>query len=122
MKLSKAAKVLLGLATLWPIAYMFLFIGFIFYQVFWRGFLHHDSFAGSPPPAFALILAAHFFTILWIFALLAFYGTYLFKTDRIPADKKALWAVVLFMANMMAMPIFFYVYVWKEPAPPPART
>ena len=53
----------------------------------------------------------------------SFYIFYIFRTDRIAADKKALWAVVIFLGNMIAMPVFFFIYVWPEtwprqPAPP----
>ncbi len=39
---------------------------------------------------------------------------YLFKTDVVPQDKKALWAVVLFLGNMISMPIFWYLYIWTK--------
>jgi hypothetical protein len=45
--------------------------------------------------------------------LLVSYIVYLFKTEYVPTDKKALWAVVLFMANMFAMPVFWVLYVWQ---------
>jgi hypothetical protein len=48
-----------------------------------------------------------------VFVLIFVYIRYLFKTDTVPKDKKALWAVVLFLGNMISMPIFWYLYVWK---------
>ncbi len=64
---------------------------------------------------FGTIFVVHSLTILWTFALLAVYIRLLFKTDRVPADKKSLWAVVLFLGNMLAMPVYWYLYVWREP-------
>jgi hypothetical protein len=52
-----------------------------------------------------------------IMVLLAIYITFLFKTDRVPQDKKTLWAVVLFCGNLFAMPVFWYLYLWKDPGP-----
>jgi hypothetical protein len=69
------------------------------------------------PFAVAIFFGMHFFTMIVIFALTAFYIVYLFKTDRVAQDKKALWAVVLFLGNMIAFPVFWYLYIWKEPAP-----
>jgi hypothetical protein len=47
-------------------------------------------------------------------ALMAFYIVNVFRNDRVDKDKKALWAVVLFMGNMIAMPIYWYLYIWRE--------
>ena len=69
----------------------------------------------GPPMAFQILFAVHFFTIMYTFALVGFYIYYLFKTDRVPKDKKALWAVVIFLGNMFAMPVFWFFYIWKEP-------
>ena len=48
-----------------------------------------------------------------LFAVLMSYIVYLFRTKHVRQDKKALWAVVLFLGNFVAMPIFWYHYVWK---------
>jgi len=47
------------------------------------------------------------------YCLVAVYIIYLFKTDHVAKDKKALWAVVLFLANLVAMPVFWFLYVWR---------
>jgi len=62
-----------------------------------------------------IIFPLHFLTMLELFALLVIYIVHLFNTHRVPQDKKALWAVVLFLGNMIAMPIYWYLYIWKEP-------
>jgi hypothetical protein len=76
-----------------------------------------DGHSSSPPAIMMIIFPLHFLTMLEIFALLAFYIVHVFKTDRVSQDKKALWAVVLFLGNMIAMPIYWYLYIWKEPTP-----
>ena len=47
--------------------------------------------------------------------LLFIYIRDVFKNDKVAQDKKALWAVVLFMGGVIAMPIYWYFYIWKEP-------
>ncbi len=103
---------LLGVLSVWPFLYMILFMGSMFVMM-------AAAFAGSNPsgeaPSFMMvIIPLHFFTMFEIIALLAFYIFYLFRTDVVPQDKKALWAVVLFLGNMISMPIFWYQYFWKE--------
>jgi hypothetical protein len=119
MHLRKPTKIFIAIATAWPIVYMFLFMGFMFTMIMRDFSGSHEH--GGPPAAFKLVFLLHFLTILWIFGLLAFYITYLFKSDRVAQDKKALWAVVLFFGNMIAMPIFWYLYVWREPPAVPPR-
>jgi type II secretory pathway component PulM len=36
-----------------------------------------------------------------------------FQSNRVSADKKALWAVVLFLGNIFAMPVYWYLYLWR---------
>jgi hypothetical protein len=52
--------------------------------------------------------------MLWIFILLGIYVVNVFKNDHVSKDKKALWAVVLFLGNVIAMPVYWYLYIWKE--------
>jgi hypothetical protein len=120
--LTRPLKLILAALTLWPIAYLFLFLAFALTAVFWMGRSGSSATGHSGPPlAFLLLFAAHILTIFLIFALVAFYVVFLFKTDRVRQDKKALWAAVLFLGHMVAMPVFFYIYVWPESWPRHAR-
>ena len=110
--MKKSTKILLGLATLWPFLYLILF--FIF---FFSLFLFMPGPGGEesgPPFAFAVFIALHLLTMLWIMGLTAFYIVNIFRNDRVDKDKKVLWAVVIFMGNMIAMPIYWYLYIWKD--------
>jgi hypothetical protein len=41
-----------------------------------------------------------------------------FRNDRVNKDMKVLWAVVLFMGSFIAMPIYWYLYIWRDvPSP-----
>ena len=113
--MSKTAKILLGIATLWPCAYMVLFFLFIFSTML---FGPGGSETGMPV-AFVAIFALHLLTMLIIMALTVFYMVNVFKNDRVEKDKKVLWAIVIFMGNVIAMPIYWYLYFWKsQPALP----
>jgi hypothetical protein len=110
--MSKAKAVVLGACTLWPIAYMFIFMSVIFSQVFrMEAAVQHSE---GIPLVFKIIFPLHFLTMIWITALIVIYIRHIFKSDAIAADKKALWAVVIFLGNMAAMPVYWYLYIWKR--------
>lgn len=115
--MSKAKKLALGAATLWPLLYLFLFFGFFAFAM--TSIMSGDSAPGEDPmdSLFGVFFALHFLTMIWMFVLVAVYIRILFKTNRVPQDKKSLWAVVLFLGNMIAMPIFWFLYIWREPQP-----
>jgi hypothetical protein len=119
MPLSRPLKVVIAVLTAWPFLYMFLFFAFIAGTMIWISAMPQGggSDSSGPAVAFLVLMAAHLATILLTLGLSAFYIVFLFKTDRVPQDKKALWAVVLFLANMLAMPVFFYLYVWPDEWP-----
>ena len=112
--MSKTIKLLLGLITLWPFAYMILFfITIISTILFTRGVGPETG----PPPLIALILPLHILTMLVIMALTVFYMVNVFRNERVGKDLKVLWAVVLFLGNVIAMPIYWYLYIWKDGLP-----
>lgn len=119
MTLSRPVKLVVGALSTWPFVYMFLFFGYMatsFFSITRTGGQTGEHSSGMPD-MFVLIFAAHFGTILMMFGLLTFYIVYLFKTDRVSQDKKALWAAVLFLGNMIAMPVFFCIYIWPDKWP-----
>ena len=117
MTISKPVKLLVGALSVWPFIYVFLFFGFIATSFFWMGRTDGQAGEGGIPIAFGVLFAAHLGTMVLILGLLIFYVVHLFKTDRVPQEKKALWAAVLILGNMLAMPVFFYIYVWPDEWP-----
>ena len=123
MRISKPIAVLVGVFTAWPFVYMIIFLAYFISGPFMRG--------GGPSTepdgafkSFQVLLAVHIGTMLIMAALLVFYIVHVFKNPAIAGDKRALWAVVLFMGNVIAMPVYWFLYVWREPArsvvlPPP---
>ena len=122
MRISKPMAILVGVFTAWPLVYMFIFF-------FFALFISGPFMGGGTPPTgphrayqwFQLLLVLHLGTMLLMAALLAFYIVHVFKNPAIP-DKRTLWAVVLFFGNVIAMPVYWFLYVWREPAaivPPP---
>ena len=111
--MTRGRKITLAVFTAWPFLYMILFMCTIF------GMMMSDFSGGGQssglPTIMMIIFPLHFLTMLEIFVLLVIYMIHVFKTDRVSQDKKALWAVVLFLGNMIAMPIYWYLYIWKEP-------
>ena len=57
--------------------------------------------------------------MFWMFGLIAIYIYDHFHNDKVDKDKKALWAVVLFFGNIIVMPVYWYLYVWREEGRPP---
>ena len=104
--MNRSAAILLAIATALPIVYMFYFIAAF------------DSMSGQMTQEemqakFDLLFRLHLGTMALIGGLLIVYIVYLFRTEHVPKDKKALWAVVLFMGNILSMPVFWFLYVWK---------
>jgi hypothetical protein len=61
--------------------------------------------------------------MLIMLALLVFYIAHVFKNTALVGDRRILWAVVLFMGGPIAMPVYWFLYVWRGPhlaAAPPA--
>jgi hypothetical protein len=93
--------------TVLPTVYMALFFASIAYTF--------NTPAKDDPifKHFGIFIAVHIAVMLLMMALLAFYIVFLFKSSDIRNDMKALWAVVLFLGGPIAMPIFWYLYIWK---------
>ena len=98
--MNKQVAIVWGLATLTPFIYMAYFMLSMM-----------DLDLGRDQ--FDFMFTIHMIMMLVIWGLIASYVVYLFKTDYVAKEKKALWAVVLFLGHMLAMPVFWYLYVWR---------
>lgn len=106
--MNRTKAIVLAVLTVWPVAYMLFFMATVA-----SSFFIMRGGSSQMPPFFSVLIALHFFTMAEMLGLLVFYIWHLFQTDAIAQDKKALWAVVLFMGNAVSMPVYWYLCVWK---------
>ncbi len=123
---SKRLKILLGILTALPLpGYVLSFILPFLMFIPLTAQLGETSSSEEPPVWFFVMFfgsfAAQMLVWLLVLALIVFYIVHLFTTDRVRQDKKALWAVVLFLGNFFAMPVYFYFYVWQGPDEDPGE-
>lgn len=117
--MKKPGKVILGVATAMPLVYLGVF-AVLFLSLFLSVATGHlppgtKTSGGGPPPAFIAMFALQCVMMTWTVVLLVIYIRDVFQNPRVAPDKRALWAVVLFLGNTIAMPIYWYLYVWRDP-------
>lgn len=74
------------------------------------------------PIGIIALFGAHFFTILLSLGLMPLYIVLVVKSDRHDQTMRIIWVVLLCMMGMFAMPVYWYLYVWREPAGAGAST
>lgn len=109
--MSDFTKKLLGILTAWPFVYFVLFILFVIGLI--------ATQPGDLGPigglAFLLLMLVHFLTIALIIGLQIYYIVNVFKNERIGKDQRVLWVLVLFFGGLFAMPIYWYLNIWRDP-------
>jgi hypothetical protein len=113
--MKKSTKILLGIATIWPIVYMVFFFTVIFSTIFsMRSDVTFEGSGGAMPTLFVAIFPLHILTVFLVMGLTIFYIVNVFRNDRVDKDKQILWTILLFMGSIIAMPIYWYLYIWSE--------
>lgn len=125
--MTRTKKKLLGAVTMWPLFYMGLFMFFMLSQfvLIAVGGSLGDKQVGETlglvmVGSFGVIFVLHFLTIFGSMALMVYYIFHVFNNPRLDDDKntRLLWALVIFFGNFLAMPIYWYINIWKEPEGP----
>jgi len=98
--MSKAAKLGLGVATTLPLVYIF---GVLFVFADFK----YDT-----------IQKLHYAMMAVYVGLLVIYARDVWNNDRLPDDKRALWAALIFVGSSVAHLIYFWFYVWPEESGP----
>ena len=119
--MKKSTKIWLGIATIWPVVYILLFFVVVFSVVI-VGALNpgpHAPVDNSPasiffPVGFMAIFVLHILTIMGSLALTVFYIIRVFKTEQLDQNMKIMWMLLLFFMGMMAQPVFWYLYIWRD--------
>jgi hypothetical protein len=104
MSLSRPLAVFWLLATFVPIGYLLFFL----YNIP----ALHTGARSEVVAQYDAVPAVFFSAILVCWLFVASFIVYLYKAPHIPADKRALWTAVLVFGNILAVPVFWLLYVW----------
>ena len=100
---------MLAVLSVWPFVYFIIFIGFMF--VSFANVGSSSAHNAQAFDAFKYIFVVHLLTMVLMFALTAAYVVHAFRSDELDQDKRTLWVIVLFFGNMLAFPIYWWLYV-----------
>lgn len=53
--------------------------------------------------------------LIMVALLIVAYLVLLSKSQRVPNDKKMSWAIALLVFNVLAMVVFWFHYIWRQP-------
>jgi hypothetical protein len=109
--MSTTKRILLGMATLWPMLYIFVFMAFVMGMMF----IAPDSTSSGPPVAFMVIFPLHMLTILGIFALIAAYLVMAIKNKGLEDNMRIIWVILFVTFGVFAMPVYWWLHVWNAP-------
>ena len=106
MKCFRVWSFLLGIVTCIPLLYFILLLCLMIVDLTtgtgtWALFLGRNIL---------LFFGIHDFMILLSIILVVFYVFYLYRTDRVPKDRKTLWAILLIFGGLVCLPIFWFLY------------
>ena len=101
--MARPLAAVVGVASVLPLVYLVYFI--------W----HVTSLEHTGLTRFEALLSLHLAMIcLVVILLMAVYLFMLYRSAAVPENRRTLWAVVLFMANVFAFPVFWYLFLWKR--------
>ena len=67
------------------------------------------------PVGVVALFGAHIFTIFLIMGLMPLYIILVVKSDRLDQTMRIIWVVLICMLAFFAMPVYWYLYIWREP-------
>jgi hypothetical protein len=112
--MTKSKKVWLGIATIWPICWIFIFIGLMMTLFFSLPNGPGEGGPGALVFLFPLIFILHFLTIMGHLGMTVYFIFNIFKNERVEQNYKIMWTLLLFFAGMLAQPIYWYLYIWRD--------
>lgn len=69
------------------------------------------------PVGIVLLFGAHFLTIILMMGLMPLYIILAVKDERHDQTMRIIWVVLFCTIGMFAMPIYWFLYVWRERGP-----
>ncbi|NGP77274.1 hypothetical protein G3570_11550 [Balneolaceae bacterium YR4-1] len=114
MQLSKTLAVVLGILTFLPFIGLVIMIALLIFEIVFLIF--------SESPVNPLLYLSYLnylvpiisgYTLLYL-TLGIFYFVHIIQNGFLDTEKKVLWITVLIILNGLAMPFYWYLYLWKS--------
>ena len=114
MQLSKTLTVILGILTFLPFIGLVIIIALLSFEIVLLIF--------SETPFNPLLYLSYLnylvpiisgYTLLYL-TLGIFYFVHIIQNEFLDTEKKVLWITVLIILNGLAMPFYWYLYLWKS--------
>ena len=112
MKLTRQRKIALAVATVWPFLYLILGLGlFASVFVFAAAASSHGHTAAGFPLVFLVLIPLHLASMLVMFGALVVYIIHAIQNDKLDQNARLLWAIAIFVGHVVAMAVYFYLYI-----------
>jgi hypothetical protein len=125
MTLSKPVKFLVGIATFWYALYLLLTLigililfGFVFLSLSQGSeSISNLGMLFTRIPSFELMLPVHFCSLFLEVGLLIFYLIHTIKNTKASDSLRIVLGLGHLFLPFIAMPIYYYLYIWQENPP-----
>ncbi len=101
----KSSRILLGIVSFFPVAYLIFFIGVAYGAALW------DWRPGQV--VVRVLVGGHLACMLLVFGLIAFYLYHVSKNTTLSAEQKISWIAAICFLNALSIPVYWYLYVLR---------
>jgi len=122
MNLNKSAKIVLGILTFLPLLFLISTLGFFVFNFFSVFFSQEPEMPMMLFSYLSYVLPYLFLMILLALGLFVFYIVHIIRNSSLDTEKRILWIVVVFFAHGVALPIYWYIHIWKNNAAKATKT
>ena len=109
-------KVALGLACHWFFIYLPVFFIFVFCMVFTSiAQVQNNNLSPAMGAGIILLMLVHMASIFLMLGVAGLLIAHVIKHPALDTNMKVLWALLLGFMGILAMPIYFWIYIWPQP-------
>jgi len=112
LKMSNMKTTILGIFTVLPI--LFFIISYPFFTDFIRSIESEAYTSDQDVATFFLMASMVLMVLILIFVLMRIYKKDVAKNPNIEESKRPLWVTLIFFGNLLTMPVYWYLYIWKH--------
>lgn len=114
MNLNRSAKIVLGILTFLPLLFVISILGFVIFNFFSMFFSQDPEMPMMLFSYLSHILPYLFVIILLTLGLFVFYIVHIIQNSFLDTEKRILWIVVVLLVYGVAIPIYWYIHIWKR--------